>query len=222
MKFLKSLLPLSVINLIPLLCVTLTLPESIPVHMNYKMEVDRYGSRWSVMFMGMLPILISLGIFIYWQVTKNNEKFEKNRKVEGIILPTIAALMIVISWLPVFIVKAGVYDSVITSNRLLSAIFFAIGLFMIITSNFMGVIKQNRHLGIRIPWTLKDETVWKKTHRLGGHTGVWGGIIICVLSIISFAYNMIALASIGMAIGVMLVTFIPIIYSFLLYKKLHR
>ena len=220
MRFLKSLLPFSLINFIVLFCITLTLPETIPNHTNIKMEIDGYGSRWIVVILGAVPVLISFGIWIYWTLTKNNEKIIKNRKAEEILLPIIAALMLVVSWAPVFMATS--YDRI---NRLLNAdlfysgLGFVLGLFMIIISNFMGIIKQNRYLGIRTYWTLKDETVWKKTHRLGGFTGVVGGVIMCVFSVAGLAFGHY-LTIIGLFGGIVLLAFVPIVYSYVVYRRM--
>ena len=220
MRFLKSLLPLSIINSIVLFCVTLTLPEIIPSHMNAKMEIDGYASRWIIMIMGTISIAISLGILIYWSCTKNNEKLLKNRKTEEILLPLITVLMILISWVPVYLATS--YDNLNANNNaslLYSLIFFVIGAFMTIISNFMGIIKYNRWLGIRTPWTLRDESVWKKTHRLGGYTGVTGGIVICVSATFGFIFNSIALLISGFVIGMLFAVATPVIYSYKIYKK---
>ena len=222
MRFFKSLLPFNLINLVAMFCVTLTLPEIIPSHMNFKMEVDGYAGRWITMIFGGASVLISVGILVYWNLTKNIEKFQKNRKVEEIILPLIAALFIVISWAPIFMAKAAETLSAATTEHVFYfGLFFTMGLFMLIAGNFMGVIKHNRLLGIRTPWTLKDETVWKKTHRFGAYTSVIGGIIICVSAVLGFISKNAALSISGFIAGMILVAAVPMTYSYVIYKKLH-
>jgi len=223
MRFLKSLLPVSLLNLIALFCITLTLPDTIPNHTNIKMEIDGYGSRWITVILGVVPVLVSLGIWIYWRLTKKNERALKNRRAEEILLPLVAALIIIISWTPVFM--ATVYEKlseVLTMNLFYSGLVFVLGLFMLVISNFMGIIQYNRWLGIRTPWTLGDETVWKKTHRLGGHTGVLGGILMCIFSLLGFIYNSNALSIAGCFLGLTLVALVPILYSYVMYKKLKK
>jgi len=222
MRFFKSLLPFSLLNLIALFCITLTFPDTIPNHINAKMEIDGYGSRWITMMIGAIPIVVSFGIWIYWCLTKKNERTLKNRRVEEILLPLIAALMIVISWMPVFMATAcESFRGILTEKLFYSGMFFVLGIFMLIMSNFMGIIQYNRWLGIRTPWTLGDETVWKKTHRLGGHTGVLGGIVMCISSVLGLVYNSVALSLSGFLAGTTLVAFVPIIYSYFSYKKIH-
>jgi len=86
-------------------------------------------------------------------------------------------------------------------------------------SNYFAIIKQNKWLGIRAPWTL-DETVWKKPHKLGCYTGVAGGIVTCVSSILAFTTESDFWLSFGMITLVCFVGLIPCAYS-VEYRKLH-
>ncbi|MBD4896879.1 immunity protein SdpI, partial [Xanthomonas citri pv. citri] len=40
-----------------------------------------------------------------------------------------------------------------------------VGIFLIIGGNSMQLAEQNHLIGLRTPWTLKDETVWKLGNR---------------------------------------------------------
>lgn len=42
----------------------------------------------------------------------------------------------------------------------------------------MEKIKPNHYFGIKTPWNLKNEIVWKKTHRLGYYTAMIGGFVL--------------------------------------------
>ena len=52
-----------------------------------------------------------------------------------------------------------------------------VGLLFVIMGNEMGRIRPNWFLGIRTPWTLSNEVVWKKTHRLGGRLFFLTGLV---------------------------------------------
>lgn len=45
-------------------------------------------------------------------------------------------------------------------------------------------LKANWWLGIRTPWTLSNEDVWRKTHQLGGQTGVVVGLVMVVSNLV--------------------------------------
>jgi uncharacterized membrane protein len=84
--------------------------------------------------------------------------------------------------------------------------------------NYFKVIKQNYFLGIKTPWTLESEEVWKLTHILAGKLWIVGGLLIVIFSLvipedINF-YLFITITAI--------ITIVPIVYSYLIFKKLKK
>jgi len=82
---------------------------------------------------------------------------------------------------------------------------------------FMGILlekaERNWFIGIRTPWTLSSDRVWKKTHEAGS----W---LFKVLGLLLFAglflSSIIFWAIIAGAVGISLFLFI---YSYFLWKK---
>jgi uncharacterized membrane protein len=210
----KIILALSVINMIAIiLMIALRIPDTVATHFNYKGEADAYGSKWNYVMFAFLPVILSVCYEIYRQKSNNAKG---NQAMEDKLIPLISVVFIAIGWLFIPLSNA---DSMSASAG--GSIFLIFGILMIVLSNYMGKIQQNRHLGIRIPWTLKNETVWKKTHRLGGFTGVAGGIVLIIGGIIglvnpdsAFIAGMICLI-----IAITLLVIIPTVYSYVLYKK---
>lgn len=52
-----------------------------------------------------------------------------------------------------------------------------ISLLVIFLGNFLGQVRHNYFVGVRTPWTLADEEVWAKTHRLTGRLFVLAGVL---------------------------------------------
>lgn len=90
----------------------------------------------------------------------------------------------------------------------------ALGAFIAVLGNQLGKIRPNRFVGVRTPWTLKDPTVWSKTHQLAGHLFVAAGLVTMVLALVSSS-QVIWIAALVAA------SLIPIFYSFTLYRRLH-
>lgn len=88
--------------------------------------------------------------------------------------------------------------------------------FLAICGNLMYNLRPNMYLGIRTPWTLKNETVWRKTHRLGG-------VMLFVFGVAGFIGTLLADAQqihfILVAV-VLISTLIPAVYSYIIYEKL--
>jgi uncharacterized membrane protein len=53
-----------------------------------------------------------------------------------------------------------------------------LGFFFIVVGSLMPHIRRNTTIGIRLPWTIRDETIWKKTHEHGGPVFVLAGVLI--------------------------------------------
>ena len=81
--------------------------------------------------------------------------------------------------------------------------------------NYITTIRPNWVVGIRTPWTLESESVWRKTHQLGGRLMVGGGLLSVMLALVVPMPYMI-----GVAAGVLLlVTLIPVIYSYIFFQR---
>lgn len=92
----------------------------------------------------------------------------------------------------------------------------AIFLFMAITGNLMYSIRPNRFIGIRTPWTLSNEEVWKKTHRIGAKWSFWAGVtgfIVCVFAPTEWLLFILSFFVIGVSAFI-------ITYSYIIHKKI--
>ena len=94
-------------------------------------------------------------------------------------------------------------------------VLIGMGILFIFLGNYMSRIRLNYTMGIRTPWTLASEEVWRRTHRLAGPLWLIAGIIV-----INLAFLPGNLAFILMLIIIAIVALVPILYSYLLYKKL--
>jgi len=91
------------------------------------------------------------------------------------------------------------------------------GLLFVLLGNWLPKLPRNFFFGIRTPWTLASEEVWKKSHILGGWLFVAGGIALIILSL--FGANPVIALTVTLT-PVVLVG--AIIYPFALYKKLQK
>jgi uncharacterized membrane protein len=53
----------------------------------------------------------------------------------------------------------------------------AVGLLLVVIGNYLPKTRFNYVMGIRTPWTLADETVWDRTHRLAGGLMMTAGLL---------------------------------------------
>ncbi|MDD2516329.1 MAG: SdpI family protein, partial [Candidatus Gracilibacteria bacterium] len=91
------------------------------------------------------------------------------------------------------------------------------GALFIVLGNYLGKIRQNYFVGIKTPWTLANEDVWNKTHRIGGWAFIISGILFIINSFILEKYVWITFMFI-----ITFCLFVPIIYSYVIFKKITK
>lgn len=208
---LKKELPLIGIVLLPFLYLAYVwnqLPEQVPLHYNIKGEVDRYGDKSELILIPfLLPVLIYL-IFLavpYIDPKKQIQKMGNKYHNLKLVLTTF------MSALALFIIYTGKNQSFANPN----IIFLVIGVLYLILGNYFKTIKANYFIGIRTPWTLENETIWKETHKLGGKVWFVGGLLIIICSLL-LDKEINAKVFLGITV---IIALIPIIYSYILYRK---
>ena len=93
----------------------------------------------------------------------------------------------------------------------------AIGLLFLIMGNYMGKLKANWFMGIRTPWTLSSDEVWNKTHRLGGKMFMILGVLLMITPLLPYSNIFLTVV-----MPVLIVGLVPVVYSFVLYKKIKK
>ncbi len=92
-----------------------------------------------------------------------------------------------------------------------------LGVLFILFGNYFRSLKPNYFIGIRTPWALENDIVWRRTHRFGSSLWFFGGCIIILVNLIPILQIMAWYST--MCIILMLIL-IPIIYSYSIYRKL--
>ena len=95
-----------------------------------------------------------------------------------------------------------------------------VALLFIFIGNLLPRVPANWFVGIRTPWTLSSERIWKKSHRVGGILFVITGLGILLLSLLGLNSETAMFALI-----VPMVLFVAFIYPFSLFlreKRAHK
>ena len=182
------------------------LPEEIPTHWNAKGEADGFGDKWSPLFvLGFLNFFTFLIMKYAPEIDMGKkEKFGENYVKMRI---GIQFFMSAISFIFLLAVQEIEFNSTKVVGAVISLLFAFIG-------NLVINVKQNSVLGFRLPWTMKSEYVWRKTHQLGGRIWFYGGLA-CAVSSFFLSSEIFIFAFLGL-------TFLSIIiicvYSYKLLK----
>lgn len=89
-----------------------------------------------------------------------------------------------------------------------------VGLLFILVGNVMTRMRPNWFMGIRTPWTLSSDVVWRKTHRVGGYLFVATGAITILSALARPAWSFYAMVGAAGVSGIGL-----LVYSYLVWRK---
>ncbi len=184
-------------------------PEQVPIHWNASGQVDNYGSRLVGAFIG--PIVL-LGMYILFLllplIDPKKERYEQFAKIYRLI-----RMYIMLAMFGIFLIAS--LNGLGYNIRVEIWVPVLIGIMFMAMGNYFGKIKANWFIGIRTPWTLSSDEVWNKTHRLGGKLFMLMGILMIFTPLFPVKSLLWVLI-----VPVSLIAIIPIVYSYVLYKKL--
>ncbi|OES45103.1 SdpI family protein [Domibacillus iocasae] len=184
------------------------LPDQIATHWGPSGEVDDYSSKWFGAFFGPFMLLF-VGILLITS-PKIDPRRQNYRKFKGsyhIIMNASITLLFIVHLLTL---ANGLGYTV----KMDLAVSLLIGLLFVVIGNYMPRIRPSYMFGLRTPWTLADEHVWMKTHRIGGFAFILGGI-----ALMASAFSPENMRIPVFLIIVILIVFIPFIYSYVLFKR---
>ncbi len=186
------------------------LPAKVPSHWDAAGQVNGYMPRWlnAILYPGMsiLLLLILRGVMrISPQLGQANAR-RANKTIVNVILVAILLFMLVIQLLTTSIALGAKVDVTMVISLAVSVLFIVLG-------NYLGKLRRNFWAGIRTPWTLASDTVWERTHRLGGWLFVATGFIGLITSFIQ------PLRLWGLFVPLILLVIITTAYSYFAYQR---
>ena len=211
---LKNELPIIAIVVLPFIYLAYiwqSLPDKVPMHWNIKGEIDRFGDKSELILIPiMLPFLIYL-IFLLVPVIDPKNKIAKMGNKYGQLKLLLTTFM---SILALYILYSAKNRSLGNPNYLI----LILGILYVILGNYFKTIKPNYFIGIRTPWTLENEIVWKETHKLAGKLWFVGGIVVVISSLILHKQTNF----IFFIIITTIISLIPVLYSYIRFKSIQK
>lgn len=186
------------------------LPESIPIHFNGKGEADGFGSKNYIFLGGCLPLFVWIIMLFAKKFDPKNRLKEMGSKFDNFLIGNI----LVMALLGIIIVWSMSHGGVKFEMRWLLIV---MGGLFILMGNYMPSFKPNYFIGIRNPWTLEHEEVWKKTHKVGGYCSLLGGLMLISMALI---INENMDITYPILISVFIISIIPTIYSYWYFQKI--
>jgi len=187
------------------------LPQTVALHFDINGNPNRYGNKDELIGVQILLSVITITVyFLIHYLPKIDPKktvsysAETFKKVSFLLVIFLSAIQLI------------TINSSITGRFTLNKFLLPIlGLFFAYLGNLMHSIKPNYFFGIRTPWTLEDPETWRATHQLGGKLWFIGGITITIITLI-----LPTKIAFPIFIGIIItMSLIPVVYSYLYFKK---
>ena len=167
------------------------LPDQIPVHYNAAGEIDRWGSKYEQLIIG---VAFSASGWILWLVSKFShcfadtaEELAKAKANAKIVLAAGIAVQLLMSALQVMFVigayteaQSGAAEAVMPIYKVMG---IGVGLLYIVLGNIMPKAKPNNLVGVRTIWSYVSEAAWRKSQRAGGIAFAAAGAACIVLTL---------------------------------------
>ncbi|MBK0007120.1 MULTISPECIES: SdpI family protein [Priestia] len=206
----KHVFPLSItlLTLVAWLIALPHLPATMPIHWGANGEADGFATKINAMILTVgIMVLIYFIIAFVPRIDPRKENYKYFSKTYNIVLNAVLLLFFFVNMST--ILQGLGYNVPMAYIAPIMA-----GLVFIIIGNYLQRVRSNYFMGIRTPWTLSNETVWKKTHRLSGKIFFIGGLLILISAFLPDGYK-----SVIMWGSIVLCVAVPYLYSYLAYKK---
>lgn len=198
--------------LVMLIGYQLPVDAKVPTHWNIHNQIDGWSSRNSAI----LPFwLFNMGLFLLMFFSgKWSPIYRQNQERFAGVMPLLALGM------TSFFALIHVYILLLAGNPVrygrFDLIYVLIGVMFIFLGNLLPRMPRNFIAGIKTPWTLYSDEIWRKTSRLGGWCFFLLGITMIVWGVLRI--------NTGWSEAVMLIMFgvlifLPLVYSFVLYLR---
>ena len=183
------------------------LPDPMPSHWNAAGQVDGTMSRfWGVFMMPLITVILTVLFLVIPQIDPLKANIAKFRGAFNWFVVAFVAYML-------YVYALTLASSLGIQFNMTVMLVPVVGLLFIGAGYMMGLAKRNFFIGIRTPWTLSSETVWDETHKLGSKLFMLGGVVTIVCAFLGEAGIYI------MLVALLGVAFVPIIYSYILWRR---
>ena len=207
----KVIYALIVLNLVVDAAFLVLAPDQVAVHFGASGEADRIGSKYEHRWFPALALAFGLGLPF---IAKRSDAHDGDKLLKADVV--LLALMAVFS---LFVFADGLSSSgspfaALDLNVGRGAALVA-GIAFVICGNIMPKSDRNEAFGLRTPWSLSNDEVWRKSQRFGGYAMIASGVLTVVAGL-ALPMNLVMPAMVAILLAA---AGASIVASYVYYRK---
>ncbi|HEV2148900.1 MAG TPA: SdpI family protein [Longimicrobiaceae bacterium] len=184
------------------------LPPEVPTHWSFSGEIDGWGPRFPAAFIApAAATLVWLVMRFQGRIDPRRLEVERSTPTRMLLAEIVVAFMAALEVLTLGAALGWPVD-------IGRAMWPLTGLLFVLMGNYLPRVRPNWFVGVRTPWTLASDAVWRDTHRLAGWTFVAGGLVIAA----AFFLPAPVRPAVGVAAFVVAAA-VPAAYSFVRWRR---
>lgn len=188
------------------------LPDPMPIHWNAAGVPDDFASRpFGAFLLPSTALAVYLLFLLLPRIDPRRDNYERFAGAYRVLRDAITLFLVLLQGLILYALILG--DSRLSTDFVLAGLAF---LFMVM-GGYMPRFRSNWFVGIRTPWTLSDDRVWRRTHRLGGRIFLLTGVIMLAGLLLPPGWDFVLVMT-----SALVAALVPTVYSYLLYRRLER
>jgi uncharacterized membrane protein len=186
-----------------------TLPTRVVTHWG----VDGQPNGWSSpLFAAFLLPGVMVLMSVIFAALPNIDPLKKNYQFHGSVYFLLANVIVLFMGLIHLLVLGSALGWPVNMRLVLPVL---VGALFVFVGRLLPRIRPNWFMGIRTPWTLSSERVWRKTHQVGATCFTIAGLVLMALGFLTPGATATKVMIAAILIGVLW----PVVYSYLEWRR---
>jgi uncharacterized membrane protein len=183
------------------------LPAVVTTHWGFDGEPNGWSPRWvAAILLPLFLVALPLVFRVLPRIDPRGENYPKFSDAYWLICNSVVLFLAAIH----VVVLLSAMGTPVDINLVVG---LGVGLLFMVIGNYLGKVQPNWFMGVRTPWTLASEYVWRKTHRTAGWLFVGAGLVTVVSAFIPSIPSVAV-----MVVAVAIAAIIPVVQSYVLWK----
>lgn len=152
------------------------MPDQVPVHFGANGDANRIGSKYEHLWFPALALVFGLGL-AFTAKRSDPRDGDKLLKADIALLALLLAFSLIVfaNAFPDDAAPFAALDLNVSRGGALIA-----GIAFIVCGNVMPKSDRNGTFGVRTPWSLSNDEVWRMSQRFGGYAMIVAGVLTLV------------------------------------------